>query len=113
MAGIDDLVPAELAAHAVQQGRNAGIAEIGDGAVVGAEKGELFMLRADAEALLRLAAGVEIFGEFRNRRDRRLVGRVAGHEVTLISERRLDGMQAYGKPDRAAVRYGASEIVSR
>jgi hypothetical protein len=50
---VEDRLPAEPGLHALQESGNAGLAKIGHRAVVGAEEGELFVLRSEAELLFR------------------------------------------------------------
>ena len=85
---IHDRLPAEFGLHALQQRRDAGFPIVGNRAVVGAEEGELLVLGADPELLLRLRPCVHIGRHVIEGAERGLVGRVTGHESYLAGRRR-------------------------
>ncbi|MCY1230895.1 hypothetical protein D9M72_433280 [compost metagenome] len=84
VALVDDRFPAALCGHSIQKRLDAGLAEIGDGAVVRLKEGELFVLRADPEPLLRFRTFCQIGGQVSDRGYRRLVGGISGHERLLL-----------------------------
>jgi hypothetical protein len=85
IAGVDDRLPAAFCRHAVQQRRDAGLAEIGNRAVVRLEEGELIILRTNAEPVLRRVSLGQIFGQVSKRGDRCLVGGISGHGRLLLN----------------------------
>ncbi|MNY04388.1 hypothetical protein D3C86_1370630 [compost metagenome] len=76
---VHDRLPAELFLHALQKGRNAGFAEIGNGTVILAEKREFFVFGADAEIGFSFATACQIICKLRDGGEGCLVGRVACH----------------------------------
>ena len=76
---LHDRLPAEQFVHAVEQRADAARPRIGHRPVIVHAKGKLFVLRADAEFRLRLAARLEPRDEFVARFDRRHIDLVAGH----------------------------------
>ncbi len=94
---LHDRLPAEQVLHAVEQRADAARAGIGHRPMAVDGEGELLVLGADAEFLLRLAARGEPRDQFVARFDRRHVDLVAGHQefrrkkVATLSMGRLKG----------------------
>ena len=88
IAAILDAVPAEPLAHAFEQRPNALVAAIGDGRMIGAVEGYLFVLRADPERARRLAPRFEPGDQGVARLDNLTIDDVASHAGAHPSGRR-------------------------